>query len=398
MDAADAPGFPMPRSHPFTIAPGYSRLREEQPIARVRMPSGENAWLITRYEYVRRILFHPRVSVDRTHPGFPVRMAGPDKQAGRVGLMGMDPPDHTRHRHLLIPEFTVKRVRELRPRTREIVDEGIGQLLAADRPVDLMRAFALPVVSRQFCEMLGVRHADHDFVQSRLRILHKREVTEAERRAVGVELPAFYTELVTRYEDVPGDTLLSRLIARYREAGLYDRELMARMVGGVLISADATASMIALGVVALLTHPDQLAKLRTDPGLAAGAADELLRFFSPTADVSGYRVALADIEVDGFVIPAGDGIIALGSAANRDAEAFADPDTLDIGRRARHHVAFGFGVHQCLGQNLVRMVLEVALPALFGRIGGLRVAVPFDELSFHGPAGPYGLHELPVTW
>lgn len=388
----------MPRIHPFRIAPGYSQLREKQPIARVIMPSGESAWLITKYEYVRRILSHPQVSVDRCHPGFPVRMKSSDNEAGRAGLMGMDPPDHTTHRRLLIPDFTVKQVRELRPRTREIVDDGLRDLLAADRPADLVQAFALPVVSRQFCEILGVSQADHGFVQSRLRILLKRDVTEAEKRAVAVELPAFYQQLVARYEDISGDTLLSRLIARYREAALYDRGLMARMVGGFLISADATASVIALGVVALLGHPGQLAKLRTDPGLAANAADELLRFFSPTAEASGYRVALADIEIDGFVIRAGDGIIALGSAANRDAEAFEDPDALDIERRARHHVAFGWGVHQCLGQNLVRMVLEVALVAVFERLPGLRVAVPFDELSFHGPGGPYGLHELPVTW
>jgi cytochrome P450 len=400
MDAADTqgpPGFPMPRDHPFDIAPEYSQLRETQPIARVRMPSGKNAWLITKYEYVRQVLSHPQVSVDRRHPGYPARMAGSDGEA-QGGLMSMDPPDHTTHRRLLIPDFTVKQVLGLLPRTREIVADGIRDLRAGDRPADLLAAFALPVVSRLFCEILGVRQAEHGFVQSQLRILHKRDVTEAEKRAVAVELPAFYRQLVVRYEDVPGDALLSRLIARYREAGRYDRELIARMAGGFLISADATASLIALGVVALLAHPDQLAKLRRDPGLAASAADELLRYFSPTAEASGFRVALADIEIDGFVIRAGDGIIALGSAANRDAEAFGDPDAFDIERRARHHVAFGFGVHQCLGQNLVRMVLSAALTAVFGELPGLCVAVPFAELSFHGPGGPYGLHELPVTW
>jgi cytochrome P450 len=266
------------------------------------------------------------------------------------------------------------------------------------RPVDLVAELAVPVPSRLFCELLDVPRADHEFVHQRTRVLLSRDASDDEKRTIAAELPRFYEDLVARKEKADGDDLLSRIMAAYRDAGMYDRTLMARMVGGFLVSADTTASMIPLGVVALLAHPEQLDLLRDDPGLAPNAVDELLRFFSPTSEVTGYRATTADIELSGTTIPAGSGIIALTVAANRDERVFERPDDFDIRRPVGHHLAFGFGVHQCLGQNLARLVLEVALTTLFRRIRGLRLAVPVAELPFREYAVAHGLYELPVTW
>jgi cytochrome P450 len=213
------------------------------------------------------------------------------------------------------------------------------------------------------------------------------------------ELRAIFEQLVIDREQHPGDDLLSRLIAKYRDASMYDRELMARMAGALLSGGhETTANMISLGTVALLTNPDQLDEIKRDLSLMPGAVEELLRYFTPLAEFSGYRAATADIEIGGVLIRAGDGIIAHGGAANRDADAFDSPDTLATDRGARHHVAFGYGAHQCLGQNLARLEMEIALATLFDRIPELRLAVPVEELHFKDHASIYGIYELPVTW
>lgn len=395
--------FPAPQPPPFRIAAQYGELRRECPVAPVRMPTGEQAWLVTRYDDVRTILTDPRVTADRLHPGYPVPLGFRDRdmlrQMGRGGIMGMDPPEHSTHRRLLVPEFTVARMRALRPQTLRIVEDCVADLLTTRvHPIDLVPALAIPVPSRLFCELLDVPRADHDFVHERTRVLLSRDASDDEKRTIAAELPRFYEELVARKEKEDGDDLLSRIMAAYRAAGLYDKSLMARMVGGFLVSADTTANMIPLSVVALLAHPDQLAVLQENPELVPNAVDEMLRFFSPTAEVTGYRAANDDIEIGGTVIPAGDGIIALTLAANRDERVFERPEELDIRRPVGHHLAFGFGVHQCLGQNLARMILEVTLGTLFRRIPDLRLAVPVAELPFRDYAVAHGLYSLPVTW
>jgi cytochrome P450 len=400
---SELPVFPMRRTHPFDIAPEYSRLRTEQPIAQVRMPNGELAWLVTRYEYVRQLLTDPRVSADRTKPGYPLFPGIPSRQMMREnfrgGLMGMDPPAHTDHRRLLIAEFTVQRVRSLRPRIQQIVDACIANTLAAPRPVDLVQTLSLPAPSHVICDLLGMPYADRVAVDRRTKTMLSRAASTEEKGTAAAELRAVFEQLVIDREENPGDDLLSRLIAKYRDASMYDRELMARMAGALLSGGhETTANMISLGAVALLTNPDQLAEIKRDPSLMPGAVEELLRYFTPLAEFTGYRAATADIEIGGVLIRAGDGIIAHSGAANRDAEVFASPDTLATDRGARHHVAFGYGAHQCLGQNLARLELEIALTTLFQRIPDLRLAVPVADVPFKDQVSIYGIHTLPVTW
>jgi cytochrome P450 len=206
--------------------------------------------------------------------------------------------------------------------------------------------------------------------------------------------------LVERKNGDPSDDLLSRLIVEQLRTGQMDIEDIVSMGLLLLIAGhETTANMIALGTVALLENPDQLAELRDtdDPKLVANAVEELLRYLTIVHN-GRRRVALEDIEIGGEVIRAGEGVVIATEVANRDEAAFPDPDTLDIHRAARHHVAFGYGVHQCLGQPLARVELQVVYSTLYRRIPSLALAVPVDELPFKHDMAIYGVHALPVTW
>ncbi|SPL88186.1 putative cytochrome P450 hydroxylase [[Actinomadura] parvosata subsp. kistnae] len=389
--------FPMPRTCPFDPPPRYAELREEAPVIRVSVPGGRSAWLVTGHANVRATLTDPHVSSDRTHPAFPLVMPGFGENL-KGSILSMDPPEHNRHRRMVTPEFTVRRVQGLRPRIQEIVDERIDELLAGPRPADLVQALSLPVPSLVICELLGVPYSERDFFHTRTAEIVSKSTTAERRMAAMGEVRKFLHELVTHKQGDPGEDLLSRLVVKYQEAGLFDHQMMSAMALTLLIAGhETTANMISLGTVALLENPDQLTELRDDPSLMPGTVEELLRYFT-IAETATSRVATQDIEVDGVLIRAGEGFIAAGASANRDPRVFADPDTLDIRRSARGHLAFGYGVHQCLGQNLARLELEIVYTTLFRRLPGLRLAVPFDELPFKHDANVYGLHSLPVTW
>jgi cytochrome P450 len=250
------------------------------------------------------------------------------------------------------------------------------------------------------CELLGVPYADHDFFQANSRILVNRESSvEAAREANG-KLLAYLDRLIAEKLADPGDDLLSELATGHVKTGELNRREAARM-GVLLLLAghETTANMIALGTVALLEHPDQLAALRDadDPKLLAGAVEELLRYL--TIVHSGLRrVALADIEIGDQTIRAGDGLVMAIDAGNRDEQAFADPARLDIHRDAGGHMAFGFGVHQCLGQPLARVELQVVYGTLYRRVPSLRLAADLEQVPFKHDALIYGVYELPVTW
>jgi cytochrome P450 len=392
--------FPMRRSCPFQPPEQYAALRDTEPITRAELPTGRTAWLITRHDHVRRILTDPRVSSDRAAPGFPRLMAvSPEVlRDSAISLIGMDPPVHTEHRRSVINEFTVKRMRSMRPRIQEIVDTCIDGILAADRPVDLVHALSLPVPSLVICELLGVPYADHDFFQQCTAVLVSRRSTGDQRTAAFGELRTYLDNLVSAKEKDPGDDLIGRMALKYRNSGLAGHEELVALARLLLVAGhETTANMISLSAVALLENPRQLAALRADPALLPQAVEELLRYFS-IADQAGSRIALEDIEIGGVLIRKGEGVITLGLSANWDERVFDRPEDLDIERGARHHVAFGYGAHQCLGQNLARVELEVVIETLFRRIPGLRLAVDLAEVAFKYDSAIYGIAELPVTW
>ncbi|WP_285681076.1 cytochrome P450 [Actinoplanes sp. NBRC 103695] len=399
----DDVAFPVARGCPFAEPAEYSQVREQTPISKVRLQGGTEAWWVSQYAEGRAILADRRFSSDRRRDNFPI--PGADKQLRErfrrqaPSLIGMDGAEHAAERRALIGEFTVKRLAALQPRIQQIVDGFIDDLLATrQHPVDLVRTLSLPVPSLVICELLGVPYADHDFFQSRTALLISRRTPEPERARAVDELRGYLGELITRKESEPGDDLFSRQIARRREQGALDHPGLVSMAFLLLAAGhETTANMISLGVIGLLNHPEQLAALRADPRRTPMAVEELLRYFT-IVETATSRVATEDVEIGGVTIPADDGVIVSGLSANWDPSVFAAPADLDIERGARHHIAFGYGPHQCLGQNLARLELQIVFDTLFRRVPTLRLAVPVDEIKLKSDAPIYGAYELPVTW
>ncbi|MFI9052728.1 cytochrome P450 [Streptomyces sp. NPDC053427] len=387
-----APGcpvaFPLRKPGRAFPPPEYHDYRAGEGLVRSALPSGP-VWLVTRHEDVRAVLTDPRISADPSKPGFPKagRTGGAPSQDEVPGwFVALDPPEHGRFRKTLIPEFTVRKVREMRPAIQRIVDERIDAMLAAGSRADLIADFALPVPSLVIAGLLGVPRADRDFFEARTRVLVTLSSTDEERDAASKALLRYLGRLIRIKERRPGDDLISRLIA----AGTLSLQELSGVSMLLLIAGhETTANNIGLGVVQLLTNPQWIGDNRV--------VEELLRYYS-VADLVAFRVAVEDVEIGGQLIRAGEGIVPLIAAANHDGEVFAAPDGFDPERSARSHVAFGYGVHQCLGQNLVRVEMEIAYRSLFARIPSLELAVPVEELPVKYDGVLFGLHELPVRW
>jgi cytochrome P450 len=391
---------PIPRTCPFSIPAIYQELREQGPACRVTLPNGQQAWALTRHADIRAMLTDPRFSSDRDHPGFPLLIGNGDRPPGRRGLslISMDPPQHGPARRAVVGEFTVRRLEALQPRIQQIVDDHLDVMLAGPRPADLVQALSLPVPSLVICELLGVPYDDHAFFQSRSSTLLRRSVPVQERFRAREDLWSYLDRLIRQKEDYPTDDLLGRQVLRQRETGRVSHEELVGLAFLLLIAGhETTANMISLGTLTLLEHPQALAAIREDPARTPACVEELLRYFT-IAEFATSRVAVQDVEIGGVRIRAGDGVVALAHGANRDPDAFPEPDQLDAGRGARHHLSFGFGPHQCLGQNLARVELRTVLDTLFRRVRGLRLAARVEELSFKADAAVYGIYSLPVTW
>ncbi|MEU1930618.1 MULTISPECIES: cytochrome P450 [Streptomyces] len=396
--APSAPEFPMPRAEgcPFDPPPALKKEQEQGPLRKVRLWDGTTPWLVTRYADQRALLADPRTSADITRPGYP---SSAPVRGSSFSFILMDDPEHARQRRMVTAPFTIKRVEAMRPAVQKIVDGLIDDMLAGPPRADLVQAFALPVPSLVICELLGVPYADHDFFQENSKILISRSAAPEERGAAHAKLIGYLDELMGHKIARPADDLLSGLGTRVGAGELSRREAAETGVLLLIAGHETTANMIALGTLALLEHPDQLALLRDsdDPKAVAGAVEELLRYLNITHG-GRRRVAVEDIEIGGEVIRAGEGIIVPNDIGNRDPEVFADPDRLDLGRDARRHVAFGFGVHQCLGQPLARMELQVVYSTLYRRIPTLRLDAGLEDLSFKHDGAVYGVYELPVAW
>ena len=397
---AEIPEYPMARAAgcPFDPAPGLSAMRHEGSLGKVRLWNGNTPWLITGYDDQRTVLAHPLVSADMDHPGYPIP-APTLSSGGGLSFIGIDDPEHARLRRMVTAPFTIKRIEAMRPAVQRIVDGLIDDMLAGPNPTDLVEAFALSVPSLVICDLLGVPYDDHDFFQEHSKIVVKRSASPEQRQAAGDALTEYLDRLVGEKLANPADDLLSGLVDRIRSGELTQQDAAA--LGRLLLIAghETTANMIALGTLALLEHPDQLAMLREsdDPALVSSAVEELLRYLNIVHN-GRRRVALADFEIAGQTIRAGEGLIMPNDIGNRDGAAFDDPDHLDIRRDARHHLAFGFGVHQCLGQPLARMELQVVYSTLYRRIPTLALAVELDQVQFKHDGFVYGVYELPVRW
>ncbi|MFG3702165.1 cytochrome P450 [Micromonospora sp. NPDC047620] len=395
---AEAPAFPIGRQCPYRPSQGYAEFRREGPLSRVRLYDGREAWLITGYREARALLADRRVSINPRVDGFPAlsaEMAELENTGYTDVLIGVDPPVHTRQRTMLIPSFSVRRMNALRPAIQDIVDQRIDAMLAAGPPADLVAAFALPVPSMAVCVLLGVPYEDRDAFEGPARSLFDADPEQAADAMTA--LSDYFGQLIRDKETNPGTGLLDDLIAGQVRKGSLSREELVRYAMLMLIAGqDTTANVISLGTLALLEHPDQFAKLRDSPNLAPGAVEEIMRYVSLIEAIS--RVALEDIEISGYHIKAGEGLLIGAAAANFSTALVSTPEQLDVTRSPRHHLGFGFGVHQCIGQNLARIELELAFRTLTRRIPGLQLAVPASEIRTSVTGPMERLTTLPVTW
>lgn len=391
----------MRRSGPFDPPGEYRCLREEEPVSRLAFPDGKVGWLLTRHQDVRALLADDRFSSDRRRASSPVRRfpIRRDEPAVRAGsLIGMDPPEHTRYRRMLTRYFTVRRMRELAPRIEQIVSEHLGAMERSGPPADLVPAFARPIPSLVICELLGVPYEDRVTFQRCTSTLLRLDAAEDAILAARDELWQYMLGLVATKRRHPDGALLGSLIqAGVPDAALSDGRLAG--IGLLLLVAghETTANMLALGTYALLRHPDQLRALCEDAALADRAVEELLRYLT-IVQFGTVRVAREDVDIAGRRIRAGETVVASLAAANRDPAQFPEPDELDLARPASQHVAFGHGIHQCLGQQLARVEMTIAYPALFRRFPALHLTVPPSQVPMRDDMFIYGVHRLPVAW
>ncbi|MDJ1134288.1 cytochrome P450 [Streptomyces iconiensis] len=395
----EPPAFPSDRTCPYRLPDQYNRLRDEGgSLHRVTLYDGRQAWLVTGYETARALLADPRMSSDRRNADFPATSPRTDGlRDGEPAFIGLDPPEHGVRRRMAIQGFTVRRIKEMRSDIERIVHRFLDEMIASGPPADLVSQFALPVPSMVICQLLGVPYADHDFFQDASRRLIQSE-DAAGTRAARKELESYLDGLIVSAQREPRQGLLGTMVAEQLTQGRARREELVSTALLLLVAGhETTASMTSLSVITLLEHPDQHAALRADPSLLPGAVEELLRYLA-IADLAGGRFATDDIEIDGHLIRAGEAVIVTNSVANRDSSVFEDPDAFDVRRAARHHLSFGYGVHQCLGQNLARLELEIILAALFDRLPTLRLAVPVERLTLRPGTTIQGVNELPVTW
>ncbi|GAA4780491.1 cytochrome P450 [Actinomycetospora chlora] len=380
----------------FAPLPEVQAARDEPDLPEFRTVFGAHARLVTRYADVREVLGDAERFSNAGLPRLPAPEGedGADPRAGN--LLGTDPPEHTRLRRLLTGEFTVKRIRRLEPRIAEIVDDHLDAMAAAGPPTDLVSAFALPVPSLVICELLGVPYDDRAEFQGRAARQIDLSRTLEERGRVAAESRAYMGELVDRATAAPGDDMLGMLV---REHG-HDitRDELIGIASLLLIAGhETTANMLGLGTLALLREPDQLAHVRDEDGAVAPAIEELLRWLSVVH--SGVpRLVREDTTVGGRPVAAGEFLVLSLPAANRDPAVVDHPDDLDVTREIAPHVAFGHGVHHCLGAPLARAEMAVAFPALFRRFPTLALDIPFDEVEFRSATVVHGLRALPVTW
>jgi cytochrome P450 len=380
---------------PFDPPAELLEAREHGPISHFTYPGGKPGWVVTGYDLVRAVLADQRFSSRRELMLHPTIDYGdieiPPAPPGEFLLM--DEPQHSRYRKPLVGKFTVRRMRLLAERVEQITAEHLDAMAAAGPPVDLVPAFAKPIPAIMICELLGVPYADRGAFQENVGRFMDGETSDEDVMTAYTAVQQYLADLVVAKRADPTDDLLSDLT----DTDLTDEELRGMSLLLLAAGLDTTANMLALGTFALLQNPAQLAALRGDPALVDGAVEELLRYLSVAKTF--WRTALEDVELGGRTIRAGDRLILSYSTANRDPERFADPHALDLKRNVSGHLAFGHGIHQCLGQQLARVELRVAFPALVARFPTLRLAVPAEEVGLRPEtADIYGVKSLPVAW
>jgi cytochrome P450 len=391
------------RSYPFgppdrmEFNPLYAYLQEHEPLSRVHLPYGDDAWLVVRHEDVRAVLADPRFSRAATLTRDPPRMS-PDQPSFHI--LDMDPPEHSRLRRLVAKAFTARRVEQLRPKAQQMADDLLDSMVEAGPPADLVASFGLPFPLAVTSELLGVTVADRgEFGAWSEAFTSATKLSPEQRRDYFGKMWAYMATMVEQRRQTPTDDLLGALVvARDEQDRLSEQELVELTVGLLAAGFETTTNQIGNFVYVLLHHPDQLALLRDRPELLPDAVEELMRFVPLTAGAPLPRYATEDVQLSGGVVPAGDPVLANRSAASRDPRAFANPDQLDLNRSPNPHVGFGYGAHHCLGAQLARMELQIALGSLLTRFPKLRFGADETTLQWKAGLALRGLRSLPVVW
>jgi cytochrome P450 len=378
--------------------PEIRRLVGNRPVVKVELPDGSIAWLVIGYEAVRQVLVDQRFS--RAAAVAPGRALQGTEMFAAGSINGSDPPEHTRLRRLVASAFTARRVEAMRPRVASIVNTLIDSLLERPQPADLVSGFSLPLPVQVICEMLGVPAEDMEQFHA-----WSDAVMGDWERDGDVIMPAlldmyeYFAGLIALKRANPADDLMSALIvARDQSDRLTEEELTMLGCTILLGGHETTANQISLSLLVLLEQPAQMERLRADPGLIPGAVEELVRYVPLGFGLPPARMATEDVRLGDVTIAAGEVVLPLFAAANRDPAAFSDPDRFDVLRPPANHLAFGAGVHHCLGAQLARLELQQAFLGLIGRFRGLRLAVPASELRFKPGMAIRSLCELPVCW
>ncbi len=393
------PPFPFTRDDPFAPPALYAQIRAEQPIFPVTLWNGRRAYLLTRHADLRQVMRDPRFTSEFAHPDFPAvtaARAAIDKQ--ERAFVGMDNPRHDHFRQMVQGEFSIRRMQALVPGIHATAHRLLDDLARQETPCDLVEHLAQKFPALVMCQLFGSPYEDHTLIARCAAGRHGLSQSATQATESAQALVDYCERLIADKERAPADDMLSRIIAEHVIPGRLSREDLAN-IGAMLLRAghDTTANMIALGTLLLLEHPEQLALLRADYTRINGAIEELLRYLSIVQFVPR-RVALEDVEINGIAIARGDGVFGLTPAANRDPEVFDDPDRFDILRADNDHLAFGYGLHHCLGHVLARFELRVLFPLLFQRFPALRLATPLAEVAFKTDSQIYGLYRLLVSW
>ncbi|MEU9419276.1 cytochrome P450 [Streptomyces sp. NPDC048272] len=395
MTSTTAPNYPFPAAG-LEEAEEFTRIRREEPVCRVAMPYGGEAWLVTRMADVREALADPRLSrVLQAAPDRPRFFPEPIVEG--IGIM--DPPEQTRLRRLVAKAFTARRVQEFEPRIQVIVDELLDAIEAKGGPVDLYAEFSWPLPGISICEFMGIPYEDRDrFVPFFDSVVSTTAKTPDEIRQAVMDLHVYFTELIEKRRADPRDDLFTALIRASDEGDrLSEKELIEMSFGLLVAGMETTASQLVNFLYLLFRNPDQLELLRDKPELVPNAIEELLRFV-PLLAVDQPAVAREDLTIGGVLIRAGETVVPSMNAANRDPEVFADPQRIDITREHNPHLAFSHGAHHCVGAQLARLEMQAALRSVLARFPGLRQAVPDEELRWKAGVVLRGVEALPVEW
>jgi cytochrome P450 len=394
----------VPRSYPFSRirlepGPGYAELRRSEPVCRVQLAYGPPAWLVTGYDLTKAVLGDARFSraaaVGRDNP----RESAVDVSQVAESVLSMDPPEHTRIRKLVGKAFTPRRVEGLRPRAAEVALSLLGGMMAAGPPADLVDSFSFALPAIMICELLGIPDGDRQMFRAWAdTVVSTTTATPVQEQGAYLHLVSYIADLVAQRRAHPGDDLLTGLVrARDNEDRLSESELLVLAVALLVAGYETTAHQITNMTYTLLTHPPHLQQLRDQPELLPAAIEEMLRF-NVFGSAINPRIATTDVELGEVLVRAGEPVLCSRSSANRDENVFSRADELDFSRDPNPHVAFGYGPHFCLGANLARMELQVALGTILFGLPGVRIAVPEDSLIWHNGTIMRGLAAFPITW